>query len=501
MPDNRLELRDIAKDFFGTQVLHGISFALQPGEAVGLVGENGAGKSTLMNILSGVLKPSSGSMLLDGKPFSPDGPADARGKGVALVHQELNLFENLTIAENLWLADEGRWWATKRSAKLRSEIKQVLSRVGLNRAPTERLQCLSPGERQLVEIAKALRANPKTILLDEPTTSLSDRETEQLFAVIEDLKSQGISVIYISHNLAHVKKLCERVIVLRDGEVQADDKAGELAVEEIITLMVGRSIEQIYPSRQASASAEVALEVAGLSQPGFAKGISFKLYRGEILGLSGLMGSGRSELARMLFGLEPFREGSVKVYGEELKPSPRTAIRRGMALVTESRRHDGLLLQASVMSNAIVASLQKYSMPWTGWSRDRQMLSVTRNITDRLSLRCRSLTDQPVVTLSGGNQQKVVLAKWLLTEPRIVILDEPTRGIDVAAKRDIYQQINDLAEGGAAILLISSEMEELVGMCDRILVMASGELRSEVRRDRFDRKALLRDAFGEERLT
>lgn len=495
MTHPRLELKAISKAFFGVPVLKEVEFCVAPGEVVGLVGENGAGKSTLMNIIGGLLAVDQGLMHLDGEVFAPSSTSDARHRGVELVHQELNLFDNLTILENLQLSQRGRQRRQGADA-----IVAALEKVGLKISPKERLTRLSPGERQLVEIAKAVLYQPRLLLLDEPTTSLTERETDRLFSIMESLRQAGTAIIYISHNLGHVRRICDQVVVLRDGEVQARSRTPDIDLDTMINLMVGREIEQAYPQRTEPCNRSILLDVAGVSRPGLVRNISFRLHTGEVLGISGLMGSGRTELARMLYGLEPFSAGTIQLLGRAIRPTPRRCKKRGMAFVTESRRDDGLLLDAPVVSNTVLASLRRHAMKGCGCFSDDKALQTTNRMVEELSIRCSSAETQPVITLSGGNQQKVVLAKWLLTSPAVVILDEPTRGIDVGARQDIYQLINQLAERGAGILLISSELEELIGMCDRILVMTSGEIRSEVDRHQFDRRILLREAFGEERL-
>lgn len=496
-----LEFRGVDKSFFGAKVLRAVRFALPAGHVLGLVGENGAGKSTLMNILGGILPADSGQILLDGAVYAPKSPGDAVEAGIALVHQELNLFANLSIAENLFLTrfpTRSTGWIDR--GELRSRSAELLRLVGLPVDPGTPVERLSPGQRQLVEIAKALRDRPRILVLDEPTTSLTQPEAEHLFEIIARLRSEGVGVIYISHSLGDVLRLCDSIVVLRDGEVQGVGPKDQFTAARMISLMVGRSLDRLFPARSSTPSTEKLLEVRGLSQPGLVENVTFDLHRGEVLGISGLMGSGRTEMARMLFGLDPFARGRILVRGEPLsRPSPRACIGRGMAFLTEDRRGEGLLMEAGVEQNIALVSMPRFTVPGLGLLRRRQLASTAAEMVASLAIDCRSLR-QPVKTLSGGNQQKVVLAKWLLDRAEILILDEPTRGVDVGAKHEIYHQINRLVAQGAGVLMISSELEELVGLCDRILVMARGEIQSIVERDQFDRHEMLRTALGENRL-
>ena len=492
-----IELRAIDKSFGGVPVLKGVSFAVSAGHTLGLVGENGAGKSTLMNILGGNHQPDAGEMRLGGQPYAPRHPQDARHGGVAFIHQELNLFGNLSIAENLFLTDfprAGRMpWIDRKA--LRRQAAALLQRVGLD-VPAETLvEKLSAGEQQLVEIAKALASDARLIIFDEPTTSLTSQETGRLFALIGQLRAAGIALIYISHTLEDVLRLCDDIVVLRDGEVAGSGPAPEFTLNRLVSLMVGRSITQLFPPRASSPSAAPLLEVRQLSQPGIAARISFTLHRGEVLGLAGLMGSGRSELARMLFGLDPYASGQVLLEGSPVGPGPRENIQRGFVFLTENRREEGLCLEASIADNIALATLPAHASTVLGRLDSKGITRAVGTIRQAMGLTPAARDGSPVKTLSGGNQQKVVLAKWLLARPSVLILDEPTRGIDVGAKFDIYQLINELAAQGAGVLLISSEIEELAGLCDRILVMNRGEIHGEFARAEFDRERILAAAL------
>jgi ribose transport system ATP-binding protein len=496
-----LEYEDIEKVFFGVRVLSKVRFALREGHILGLVGENGAGKSTLVNILGGVIRADAGRIRFRGRDYVAARPADAFRQGIAFIHQELNLFTNLDVAENIFVAGfparriAGIPWVDAKT--MRTRARELLDSVGL-RIPCDTLvERLSQGERQLVEIAKALSLDARLIILDEPTTSLTTRESERLFALMGQLRARGISMIYISHNLGDVFRLCDDIVVLRDGRVMDSGPAERFTEDRVISLMVGRSLEQYFPPRARGPAGEVALEVSGVSQPGIVEDIRFTLHRGEVLGISGLMGAGRSELARILFGLDPCARGEIAVNGVRIVPgAPGASIRTGMAFLTENRREEGLLMEASVADNIALVCLPSFAGAHSGLLNLASLGGEISRAASTLGIRSVSLARQKARTLSGGNQQKVVLAKWLLAGPSVFILDEPTRGIDVGAKHEVYKIINDVAEKGAGVIFISSEIEELMGMCDRILVMSAGEVTACVERADFDREQILRFALG-----
>jgi ribose transport system ATP-binding protein len=494
-----IEFINIEKSFFGVKVLKSVSFAVKPGQTVGMVGENGAGKSTLMNILGGNLRPDAGELRLNGQPFAPASPRQAEAAGIAFIHQELNLFPNLSIAENIFIRGFPRslpWLPFISRRKIHERTRELLSEVNLTHSPDTLIERLSAGERQLVEIAKALALDARLIILDEPTTSLTARETERLFAIMARLRERGISMIYISHSLGHVLQLCDELVVLRDGAVVANEPTPRFTMDRLVSLMVGRELTQLFPPRETRPADEVVLDVRGVSQPGVSRNITFQLRRGEILGVSGLMGAGRSELARMLFGLDPCAAGDIRLDGGSIsRLSPGERIRRGLAFLTEDRRAEGLCLEASIADNVTLVALHEFTGGPARWLNRQRAGAEVRRIREAVKLTPSARDEQAVKTLSGGNQQKVVLAKWLLNEPKVFILDEPTRGIDVGAKHEVYRLINDLAARGAGVLLISSEVEELVGMCDRILVMRRGEIRDIVAPHEFDRERILRAAL------
>jgi ribose transport system ATP-binding protein len=495
-----LECSQIGKSYFGVSVLRDVHLSLAAGSMLGLVGENGAGKSTLMNILGGVTQPDAGRMRFDGLDYAPQTPAEATRRGVAFVHQELNLFTNLSITENLFIPSfpKNRFGFIDRRL-MRTKTAEMLRAVSLDVPPDTLVERLSPGERQLVEIARALGQNAKLIIFDEPTTSLTSRETDRLFALIERLRAQGIAMIYISHVLSDVFRLCDEMIVLRDGEVVGTGRKDEFTTERLITQMVGRSLDQLYPERDTTPAPETVMRVALLSQPGVIEGIGFELRRGEILGIAGLMGAGRTELARILFGLDPCASGSVMLNGEEISAlSTRERIARGLAFLTENRREEGLLMDAAISDNLALTALPQFTAKAL---IDQPRLSAAVNqMAASVQIRGGGQLRQPVKTLSGGNQQKVVLGKWLLRNPAVLMLDEPTRGVDVGARSEIYRIIQQLAAKGAGILFISSEIEELIGVCDRVLVLQRGAVTACFKRHEFDRERILGAALpaGEE---
>lgn len=496
-----LKLNGICKAFAGVHALKDVSLELKRGVVLGLVGQNGAGKSTLMNIIGGVLKPDEGSMELSGVSYAPSDPGDAARHGIAFIHQELSLFTNLTIAENIFLTrfPKGRFGALIDRRALHDRARKLLGDVSLDLEPHTLVGTLSPGERQLVEVARALRLDADIIIFDEPTTSLTARETKRLFALIKQLRNAGKAIIYISHILADVLAVADDIVILRDGEAVAGGSAAEFTVSGMVVAMVGRSLEQLYPPRLATPREDVLLSAHGLSARGIIHDVTFELRRGEILGLFGLMGSGRTELARILFGVEPHDAGKIVIAGEELAgQSPLTSIQHGVAFVTENRRAEGLLLEASIADNVALAALSKLSVSPAGFIDPDRLQESVGEAVGGLSIKAPSLRT-PAKNLSGGNQQKVVLAKWLLCDPSIFIIDEPTRGIDVGAKYEIYAIIDRLAADKAGVLFISSELEELLAICDRILVMSHGEIAGTFAKSGFDRERILAAAFGKAR--
>jgi len=495
-----LRIEGLSKSFFGVEVLHQVGFTLHAGEVLGLVGENGSGKSTTMNILGGIHRPDAGTITLAGRPYRPASPRDAQQAGLAFIHQELNLFENLSIEENLFITGFprrfGRLPLIDRGT-INRRTAELLEMVDVRYPPTTLVAKLSQGERQLIEIAKSLSFDARIIIFDEPTTSLTRRETEKLFAIMERLKAQGIALIYISHILGDVLRICDTVQVLRDGYLVGGGPRDQQSVDSLIRLMVGRKLENLFPPRDTEPTSVPALEVRGLTQPGVIKDVDFTLHKGEVLGVAGLMGAGRSELARILFGLDPYAEGEIVVDGVPLGGvTPERCMARGMAFLTEDRRGEGLMMEASIVDNAALPSLRGYAASFLGWIGKGRLDADVAAVSQRVQINTTDYRGTLVKNLSGGNQQKVVIAKWLLREPKVFILDEPTRGIDVGAKFEVYKIINQLVAEGTAVLFISSEMEELIGMCDRIIVMHQGEITGSHDRHEFDSERILESAMA-----
>nr|MBI1228805.1 ATP-binding cassette domain-containing protein [Cytophagales bacterium] len=480
--------------------MKGISLSLERGQILALIGENGAGKSTLMNLLGGVFTPSDGDMQLNGNAYLPDSPIAAQIKGIAFIHQELNLFPNLSIAENLFINQfpikklAGFSLIDRRT--MRERAVELLRQVGLQIRPEVKVEELSPAQQQLVEIAKALSAHPQIIIFDEPTTSLSRHEANQLFELVFQLKAKGIAMIYISHNLDDVHLLADRIAVLRDGELVKLDVKEAVDIQGMVKAMVGREMSEFFPARKVLPDTKRLLLVENLTAKGFVTALDFHLNRQEVVGFYGLVGAGRSEMARILYGLDRFDTGNIYLNGRLIqKPNPADSIKNRMAFLTEDRREEGLLLGMDIQKNVQLAALSRFSR---GIFRRIDRKRAGGQVSDTVQsakTRYNSVTGQPVSTLSGGNQQKVVLAKWLLTAPELLILDEPTKGIDIGAKREIYGLINQLVEKGSSVLLISSELEELLGLCDRILVMSQGRITASFTKPMFDRNAILEAAL------
>ncbi|MEM7736161.1 MAG: sugar ABC transporter ATP-binding protein [Deinococcota bacterium] len=496
-----LELEGISKRFFGVYANQDISLSVAKGRVLGLIGENGAGKSTLMNIIGGVHQPDDGSMTLNGQPYAPRKPADASHHKIAFIHQELNLFGNLSIAENIFIDEFPKRAGLIDRRTMRARSRELLASLDLDLAPSTPAGQLAPGERQLVEIVKALHSDAQLIIFDEPTTSLTARETQRLFKVIAQLRDEGRAIIYISHILSDVLKLADDVAVLRDGRLTGSGPKDDFDIHKMITLMIGRELEQLFPERtpyDVSEPQQTTLEVRGISEPGIVKDISFEIQRGEIWGLFGLMGSGRSELARILFGLDRAGQGEIILNGQHLhNRSPAQSIAAGMAFVTEDRRAEGLMLESSIANNISLVALDAYAHTPLRVLADEDLLTAASTTAQSLKLKSGNIRSQAAKSLSGGNQQKVVISKWLLSKPVLFIVDEPTRGVDVGAKFEIYSIIAELAAAGNSVLFISSELEELMGMCDRILVMSQGELQADFAPP-FEQTSILASAFREE---
>mgnify|MGYP005837837509 CR=1 FL=1 len=484
-----LQVKGVSKAFPGVQALQDVDFEVHPGEVVALLGENGAGKSTLMKILAGAYRKDTGQIFINGQEIEPTSPHHAQELGISIIYQEFNLTPNQTVAANIFIGREPRrpgplgWfnWIDRR--RMEAEAQRLLDVVGAHVRPTALIRSLPVAERQLVEIAKALSFDARVIIMDEPTSALGREETETLFRIVRDLKAQGRAVIFITHRLIEVFEICDRVVVLRDGQyvgtlpiseaMRVEGAARDEAYAEIIRLMVGRSLNQMY-QKEAAEIADVVLRVEGLSRQGVVQDVSFELRRGEILGFAGLVGAGRTETARLLFGADPKDAGRIWIEGQEVHiHSPEDAIRAGINLVPEDRGNQGLVLLLSVFKNEVLPTLNRFSR--AGWLDRAAMQQAAQDYVDRLRIRTPGL-EQKVMLLSGGNQQKVVLAKWLILAPKVLIMDEPTRGIDVGAKSEIYALMSQLARAGMGIIMISSELPEILAMSDRVLVMCEGRV-------------------------
>ena len=490
-----LEVRGMGKSFPGVRALNDVDFHLNQGEVLALLGENGAGKSTLMKILAGVQPGDEGEILIDGKAVDITGVQDALDHGIALIHQELNMATNLSVGANIFLGREPKKRGLIDEASIVAQSKSYLDMVGLDVDPQTVVGGLTIGRQQLVEIAKALSVDARVLIMDEPTSSLSQKETETLFQVIKDLRDRGVSIIYISHRLSEVEELADRVTVLRDGENAGDLPRSDINHDAMVRLMVGRDISQFY-ARTIHQPGEIALEVRKLRTPDHpTHELNFSLKSGEIVGMAGLVGAGRTELLGTLFGVTPALSGELTISGNTIDPqSPEDAIRAGMALVPEDRKQQGLILEMTVRENMGLASLKQES-PNGLFLNDAREGEITKQMIEQMRVKTPS-EKQVVRYLSGGNQQKVVLGKWLAMEPKVLLLDEPTRGIDVGAKQEIYGLMEALAKRGVAILFVSSEMEEVLGMSDRTLVMHEGRITGELSRDQLSEEAIMQLATG-----
>jgi ribose transport system ATP-binding protein len=493
-----LAFEGLSKSWFGVPAVSDLTLSVRQGSVFGLIGQNGAGKSTLMNMIGGVVEPTSGSMSWHGQSYRPRSAADATKAGIAFIHQELNLFTNLSIAENLFIDSFPRKHGFIDWARIKARTSEILKRLALDVEPTVVVGQLSPGERQLVEIAKALHNEASLIIFDEPTTSLTPREASRLFDTIATLNAEGRTIIYISHILGDVKHLADVIAVLRDGKLVDQGHVKDFSIARMIRSMIGRDLGGLYPQRSERPVNDASiLSVSNISQPGVVKDVSLRIGRGEIVGLFGLMGAGRSELARILFGLDGHAEGQIVLNDQTLQRGVKTRIAAGMAFVTENRREEGLMMEASIADNLALVTLRDFGKPPFSLLDTEKLRQRTDAAKRDLTIKTGDIHVQHVKALSGGNQQKVVIGKWHLATPKLFILDEPTRGVDVGAKFEIYTQILRMAGEGSGILLISSELEELMGMADRILVMNRGELMGEAVREQFDREKILAMAFRE----
>ncbi len=466
-----LSLKGIRKSYGPIEVLHGIDLDIRPGEVVALLGENGAGKSTVSKIISGTVPPSSGEMTWQGAPYAPANPRDAIDAGVGMIHQELLLLPHLTIAENVFVGRYPRRNGLVDRRTMRDEASRGLRRLGLDLPPNRLVQGLSTANQQLIEIAKALTLNARLLILDEPTAALGGEETQRLFDQIRRLKADGVGIIYISHRLEEIRQIADRVVVMRDGAKVQEFDSADVPVRTIVEAMVGRSLERMFPAL-GQPSAEPVLEVQGLTGAnGRFRDVNFAVRKGEIFGIAGLVGAGRTELVRAIAGADPIASGSVHLEGQDITPkSPRDAIRSGIVLVPEDRKLQGLVLDHSIAENIAYPNLAQVAQ--AGLVTGGAVQGFAGHNIKRFGVKGQG--NQNANELSGGNQQKVVIAKWLARNPRVVVLDEPTRGIDVGARSSIYDIIAGLAAEGVAVIVVSSDLEEVLGVSHRIMVMAAG---------------------------
>ena len=475
-----LEMRDIQKSFPGVKALSGVCLTVRAGTVHAIMGENGAGKSTLMKCLFGIYRKDGGTILLEGKPVEFRSSRDALEHGVAMVHQELNQALSRSVMDNLWLGRYPKWGGVVvKDALMREKTREVFQELGVEVDPKAIMSTLSVSKRQMVEIAKAVSCHAKVIVFDEPTSSLTEAEVEHLFRIIDMLKKRGCGIIYISHKMDEILRISDEVTILRDGTWVDTRPAGELTMEEIIRLMVGRELGSRFPEKE-NRPGEVILEVEGLSgKYTRLKEASFCLHKGEILGIAGLDGSGRTEVLENLFGSMTRGGGTIRLHGRVVRNrNPREAIRNGFALITEERRATGIFGLRNIRENTVISNLKSYLVGGIFLSNKKMKQDTDWSIQ---AMRIKTPGQSALIrSLSGGNQQKVIIGRWLLTKPEILLLDEPTRGIDVGAKFEIYQLIVDLAKAGKGVIMVSSEMPELLGVCDRILVMSGGYLAGEV---------------------
>ncbi|ASL45688.1 Ribose import ATP-binding protein RbsA [Burkholderia sp. AD24] len=476
-----ISVRKLSKSFPGVRALHEVQLELMTGEVHALMGENGAGKSTLMKILAGVYTRDSGEILVDGKPVDFQSPRDAQAVGVGIIHQELQLMNHLSVAQNIFIGREprGRLGVFLDEDKLNAQARDILGRMHVNIDPRALVGSLTVAKQQMVEIAKALSFDSRVLIMDEPTSALNDAEIAELFRIIRELKSRGVGIVYISHKMDELKQIADRVTVLRDGEYVATVAAADASVETIIGMMVGRTLTDVEPPSNAAHTGEIALEVKHLNAGPLVRDVSFTLHNGEILGFAGLMGAGRTEVARAVFGADPIESGEIVVRGKRATiRQPSDAVAHGIGYLSEDRKRYGLATGMDVESNIVMSNLGKF-LSLNFFLRRARIRRTAGHFIKLLAIRTPSAT-QPVRLLSGGNQQKVVIAKWLERDCDVLFFDEPTRGIDVGAKSEIYKLLRALAAQGKAIVMISSELPEILRMSDRIVVMCEGRITGEL---------------------
>ncbi|MER0440053.1 sugar ABC transporter ATP-binding protein [Emticicia sp. W12TSBA100-4] len=476
-PQNILQVQNLSKSFLGVKALDNIQFNLQKGEVHALMGENGAGKSTFMKILMGLLKPDSGEIIFEGETLKSNNVHGNLRKGISMIHQEILVVPELTVAQNIFLGRETNYRSWLNDKVINQKAQEILNAIGVKINAQTKIKNLSIAEMQMIEIAKAISNNAKVIIMDEPTSALTDNEVTMLFKIIKDLKAKGVAIIYISHKMDEIYEITDRITVLRDGKYIATKNTNELDKNALIALMVGRELNDLRAAfrflENNSIKGESILSVQNLNKKGKFKDINFEVHAGEVLGIAGLMGAGRTEIARAIFGLDMYDSGEIMLKGNRVEiKSPEDAIKNGIGYVSEDRKALGFIPALSIKENISLSSLGNFSKTW--FVNSSNEYEATKQLVNDLKIKSTSI-NQKVMTLSGGNQQKVVIGKVLLTSPSLVILDEPTRGIDIGAKFEIYKLINQLTEKGIAVIMISSELPEILGISDRIMVLSKGK--------------------------
>ena len=489
-----IEMTGIMKSFGTNQVLDNAGFFLRDGEVHALMGENGAGKSTLMKILTGVYTRDGGIVKVNGQEVNYSNPQEAEAAGIVFIYQELNVMFDLTVEENLFMGKEiTKGFGICDKKAMRAKAEEVLERMGVSIPVDTVMSDLSVGQQQMIEICKALLVDAKVIIMDEPTAALTQSETAALFEVIENLKKRGVSIVYISHRMEEIFELCDRITVLRDGQYIDTREIKDITMDDVVKMMIGREIGERYPSRNHSVGKTV-FEVKGLSRKGAFNDVSFTVGAGEVLGVSGLMGAGRTEIMQAVFGYLPADSGEILIDGQPVKiKNPMDAMKAGIGFITEDRKVEGLMLDKTIRENIALANLGTISGSGV-ISKAKEKSLISRGI-EEFKIRCFG-TEHECGNLSGGNQQKVVLAKWIYTEPKILILDEPTRGVDIGAKKEIYNVINDMARKGVAIIMVSSELPEILGMSDRVMVVREGDVRGILNIENASQESIMTLATG-----
>ncbi|MBK5444220.1 sugar ABC transporter ATP-binding protein [Peribacillus sp. TH24] len=490
----QIEMKNIYKAFGQNKVLEGVQFSLEAGEVHALMGENGAGKSTLMNILTGLHKHDQGTIEINGKETSFKDSKEAEEAGMAFIRQELNIWPEMTVLENLFIGKEMvNAFGVLRNKQMKARAKEIFKTLNISLPFDKEAGLCSVGEQQMIEIAKALMTDAEVIIMDEPTAALTDREIEKLFEVMKGLTKKGVSLVYISHRMEEIFAICDRITVMRDGKTVDTKRIKDTNFDEVVQKMVGRELEDRFPHREAHLG-EVVLDVKGLTKKGLFEDIHFAVRKGEIVGVAGLMGAGRTEIMRALFGVDQIDSGEITVEGKKVSiRKPTDAVRYGLAFITENRKEEGLILDFSVRENIGLPNLKSFAP--SGLVKTEDEKKFAEMMIKRLHVKTSS-TETIIGNLSGGNQQKVVIAKWIGTSPKVLIMDEPTRGIDVGAKREIYELMNELTERGIAIIMVSSELPEIVGMSDRILVVHEGKIAGELKKQEVTQEKIMALATG-----